>query len=92
MKLRYLFYVFAACLSIAGCNDEFGIGDNNVNTEDISNQDTIITPSYGTINIIIPQREASVVNVDGYTASSFKCRVDLTKEPPVGGGAFLMIG
>lgn len=87
------FYPFFICvvLTLIGCSDStLSINDNIVDTDttSITKQDTIILPHYGTIDLIIPKRDASIVNVEGNTEHSFVCRVDLTKESPItsGGG------
>ncbi len=92
-KIKYILLCFI--LALVGCNEPIdnGLKNEKTDTATIVKRDTIIIPSYGTINIIIPQREASVVNVEGYTESSFQCRVDLTKEPPLtGGGQIFRLG
>ena len=85
-KIEYILLCFI--LALVGCNETIDNGWNDEMSDSaaIAKQDTIIIPSYGSIDIIIPQREASVVNVEGYTDNSFQCRVDLTKEPPLTGG------
>ena len=82
----FLLCGFCSLLLLSCEEHDMGVVDTGVNNESIANKDTIIVPHYGTIDIIIPQQVASVVNVEGYTASSFRCRVDMTKEPPLSGG------